>query len=79
MPRKENVKTYFEREVKPHLPDAWVDEARTKDGYEIPFSRPLLHVRLIRPVSDIEADIRALEDEIQGMSPRCCGEWGFTP
>jgi type I restriction enzyme M protein len=39
VPLKEDVHTYFEREVKPHLPDAWLDEARTKIGYEIPFTR----------------------------------------
>ena len=39
MPRKESIRAYVEREVKPHVPDAWVDESKTRDGYEIPFTR----------------------------------------
>jgi len=35
----EDVPTYFRREVLPHVPDAWIDEEKTKTGYEIPFNR----------------------------------------
>jgi type I restriction enzyme M protein len=67
VPRKEDVHAYFEREVKPHVPDAWIDESKTKDGYEIPFTRHFYKYIPLRPLADIEADIRRLEGEIQGM------------
>ena len=67
VPRKESITAYFDREVKPHVPDAWVDEGRTKDGYEVPFTRHFYTYTPLRPLADIEADIRRLEEEIQGM------------
>jgi type I restriction enzyme M protein len=67
VPRKEDIGVYFEREVKPHVPDAWVDESKTKDGYEVPFTRHFYQYRPLRPLADIEGDIRRLEAEIQGM------------
>jgi type I restriction enzyme M protein len=67
VPRKEEIRTYFDREVKPHVPDAWVDESKTKDGYEIPFTRHFYNYTPLRPLADIEADIRRLEGDIQGM------------
>jgi type I restriction enzyme M protein len=67
VPRKEDIQSYFEREVKPHVPDAWVDRSKTKDGYEISFTREFYKFTPLRPLADIEADIRKLEAEIQGM------------
>lgn len=67
LPRKEEIKAYFEREVKPHVPDAWIDENKTMDGYEIPFTRHFYKYTPLRPLPQIEAEIRNLEAEIQGM------------
>jgi type I restriction enzyme M protein len=67
VPRKEVIQTYLEREVKPHVPDAWIDEAKTRDGYEIPFTRQFYKFTALRPLAEVEADIRKLEGEIQGM------------
>lgn len=67
VPLKEDIRTYFEREVKPHVPDAWIDETKTKIGYAIPFTRHFYKFKPIRPVVEIEQDIRQLEGEIQGM------------
>ncbi|MDU2598240.1 MULTISPECIES: class I SAM-dependent DNA methyltransferase [Anaerococcus] len=39
IPFKENIEDYFKREVLPYTPDAWIDESKTKKGYEIPFTR----------------------------------------
>ncbi len=39
VPLSEDIKAYFKREVLPHAPDAWIDEAKSKVGYEIPFNR----------------------------------------
>ena len=39
VPLKESIEEYFKREVLPHVPDAWIDESKTKVGYEIPLNR----------------------------------------
>lgn len=67
VPLKEDVNAYVAREVLPHVPDAWVDESKTKIGYEIPFTRHFYEYKPLRPLAEIEAEIRALEAEIQGM------------
>ena len=67
VPLGENVGEYMAREVLPHVPDAWVDESKTKIGYEIPFTRHFYEYTPPRPLETIEAEIRALEEEIQGM------------
>ena len=55
------------REVLPYVPDAWVDEAKTKIGYEINFNSYFYTYVPPRPLAEIEADIRALETEIVRM------------
>ena len=67
VPLKEDIQTYFKREVLPHVPDAWIDESKTKIGYEIPFTRHFYKYRALRPLTEIEGEIRSLETEIQGM------------
>lgn len=67
VPLKEEIQAYFEREVLPHVPDAWIDESKTKKGYEIPFTRHFYQYTPLRPLPEIEAEIKELEDEIQGM------------
>jgi type I restriction enzyme M protein len=67
VPLKDDIQTYFDREVKPHVPDAWIDESKTKKGYEIPFTRHFYEVTPLRPLEQIEAEIETLEGEIQRM------------
>lgn len=67
VPLKEDIHAYFEREVKPHVPDAWIDESKTKVGYEIPITRHFYEYKPLRPLEVIEKEIRELEAEIQGM------------
>jgi len=67
VPLKEDVQAYFEREVRPHVADAWIDESKTRIGYEIPFTRHFYKYTPLRPLGEIEAEIRQLEAEIQGM------------
>ena len=64
VPLKEDVRAYVEREVLPHVPDAWVDEEKTKVGYEIPFNRHFYTYTPPRPLEEIEADIQAIEGDI---------------
>ena len=67
VPLGEDVGAYMAREVLPYVPDAWVDEAKTKVGYEINFNRYFYKYVPPRPLAEIEADIRALETEIVQM------------
>ena len=67
VPLAESIETYVAREVLPHVPDAWVDEAKTKVGYEIPINRHFYVYKPPRPLPEIEADIRELEAEIADL------------
>lgn len=64
VPLKENIHTYFEREVLPHVPDAWIDESKTKIGYEIPFTRYFYKFTPLRDSGEIISEIKALEERI---------------
>ncbi len=64
VPLAESIKSYMEREVEPHVPGAWVDESKTKVGYEIPFTREFYIYTPPRPLDEIDAEIKALEAEI---------------
>jgi type I restriction enzyme M protein len=67
VPLKENIKTYFEREVLPHVPDAWIDNSKTKKGYEINFTKYFYKYKPLRRLAEIRADILALEKETEGL------------
>jgi len=80
VPLKEDIAAYFEREVKPHVPDAWIAgveirkgkaeivyEDKVKVGYEIPITRHFYKYTPPRPLEEIEKEIRGLEKEIQGL------------
>ena len=72
VPLAEDVETYFQREVLPHAPDAWIDHDKTKVGYEIPFNRHFYVFEPPRPLADIDADLKRCTDRIltmiQGLS-----------
>ena len=61
------IDAYIEAEVLPHVPDAWADYSKTKVGYEIPINRHFYVYKPPRPLEEIEADIKALESEIEGL------------
>jgi type I restriction enzyme M protein len=73
VPLKEDVNEYMQREVLPHVPDAWVDESNTVIGYEIPFTRHFYEYVPPRALEVIEGEIRALEEEIRGMLEEVLG------
>jgi type I restriction enzyme M protein len=54
-------------EVLPYVADAWVDHARTKIGYEIPLTRHFYKYVPPRPLEEIDAEIKTLEEEIQRL------------
>lgn len=67
VPLKEDIHEYMVREVLPHVPDAWVEESKTKVGYEINFNRYFYKYTPPRPLEEIEADLRQIEQEIAEM------------
>lgn len=66
VPLKEDIQKYFEREVLPFAPDAWIDEKKSKVGYEIPFTRYFYKYEAPKPSADIMAEIMELEKELDG-------------
>jgi type I restriction enzyme M protein len=75
VPLGESVFDYFEREVKPHVPDAWIDEEKRDPldgrigivGFEIPFNRHFYKFTPPRPLEEIDADLKACTDRIKQM------------
>lgn len=61
------IEEYFQREVLPHVPDAWIDESKTKTGYEINFTKYFYEFKPLRSLAEIRADILALEEETDGL------------
>ena len=81
VPLGESIETFFEREVKPHVPDAWIDTNKRDEkdgqigivGYEINFNRYFYKYTPPRPLEEIEADIRAIEKDIVSMLAEVTG------
>jgi len=67
VPLSEDVEKYFRREVLPHAADAWIDDEKTKVGYEIPFSRHFYVFEPPRPLSAIDADLARVTARIKTM------------
>ncbi|WP_150305380.1 type I restriction-modification system subunit M [Pseudomonas saliphila] len=75
VPLGESIYDYFEREVKPHVPDAWIDESKTDAqdgevgivGFEIPFNRHFYVFKPPRPLDEIDRDLKACTDRIKQM------------
>ena len=66
VPLTEDIKEYFKREVLPFAPDAWIDEKKSKVGYEIPFTRYFYKYKAPRPSEEIMKEIIELERELDG-------------
>jgi type I restriction enzyme M protein len=75
VPLKEDIHTYFAREVLPHVPDAWIDLTKTDHqdgkpgivGYEINFNRYFYVYQPPRPLAQIDAELQAVEAEIAAL------------
>lgn len=75
VPLTEDIYEYFEREVKPHVPDAWIDESKRDEqdgevgivGFEIPFNRHFYVFEPPRPLEEIDADLKQCTDKIKQM------------
>lgn len=67
VPLCEDVESYFQREVVPHVPDAWIDGEKTKVGYEIPFNRHFYVFEPPRELAEIDAELKECTDRIRAM------------
>ncbi len=67
VPLKDDIDAYFEREVRPHVPDAWMDRSKDKVGYEINFNRHFYKYTPPRPLEAIDADLKQAEEEIMRL------------
>lgn len=61
----ESAEAYLRSEIHPYVPDAWVDHTKTKVGFEIPFTRQFYLYTPPRPVAEIAAEIKDLENQIE--------------
>jgi type I restriction enzyme M protein len=64
VPLEEDIEAFFDREVKPHVPDAWIDPAKSKVGYEINFNRHFYSYKAARPLEQIDAELKEAEEQI---------------
>ena len=67
VPLKENIYDYFLREVKPHVPETWINIDTTKIGYEITFNKYFYQHKPLRSIEDVSIDILQLECESDGL------------
>ncbi len=67
------IHDYFLREVKPHVPEAWIDLDKTKIGYEISFNKYFYQHKPLRSLEEVAAEILQLEAETDGLLKRLVG------
>jgi type I restriction enzyme M protein len=67
IPMKEDIQSYFEREVTPFIPDAWYETKGVKISYEIPFNKYFYDFKPLRSLDIINNDILKLEAETDGL------------
>ncbi|MEB2296501.1 MAG: class I SAM-dependent DNA methyltransferase [Ignavibacteria bacterium] len=68
------IQAFFEGEVLPYVPDAWIDESKTTIGYEIPFTRYFYKYESLRNTKEIADEILKLENETEGLLKNIIGQ-----
>ncbi|MBO5647480.1 MAG: SAM-dependent DNA methyltransferase, partial [Kiritimatiellae bacterium] len=76
VPLGENIAEYMKREVLPYNPEAWVDETKSKVGYEIPFTRTFYEYKPVEPAETIAARINDHESRLAAILGDLFGEGG---
>ena len=67
VPLEQDIDEYFKREVKPHLPNSWMDRNKDKIGYEINFTKYFYKYKPLRSLEEITQDLLKLEEESEGL------------
>jgi len=68
VPLSDSIDDYYDREVKPHLPDSWMDRSKDKVGYEINFTKYFYQFSPLRTLEKITEDLTSLDEEIRFLS-----------
>ena len=68
VPLSESIDEYYDREVRPHLSDSWMERSKDKVGYEINFTKYFYKFTPLRSLDEISSDLKTLDDEIQKLS-----------
>jgi len=66
VPLEQDIDDYYEREVKPHLPNSWMDRNKDKVGYEINFTKYFYKYKPLRSLEEVTQDLLKLDEEIEG-------------
>jgi type I restriction enzyme M protein len=67
VPLSESIEDYYEREVKPHVPDSWMDRSKDKIGYEINFTKYFYKFVPLRSLEEISTDLKSIDNEIHQL------------
>lgn len=67
VPLSEDIEQYFSREVEPHLPNSWIDFSKSKEGYEINFTKYFYKYKPLRSSGDITRDLLELDKESENL------------
>lgn len=67
IPLSVDIDDYYTREVKPHLPDSWMDRSKDTVGYEINFTKYFYKYKPLRSVEELKQDLIRLEEETDGL------------
>jgi type I restriction enzyme M protein len=73
IPLTVDMQDYMEKEVLPHVPDAWIDHSKTNIGYEVNFTKYFYQYKPLRSLNDIRKDIMAIEQETDGLLKEVIG------
>ena len=68
-----SIDEYFEKEVKPHLPESWMDRSKDSVGYEINFTKYFYQYKPLRSLSDLTKELLDLEKESDGLMNKLIG------
>ena len=68
VPLSDCIEEYFEREVKPHVPDSWLDRSKDRSGYEVNFNKYFYKFTPLRSLEEIVADLKQIDMEIESLS-----------
>jgi len=74
IPLLDDIDEYFEREVKPHLLDSWMERTKDKIGYEINFTKYFYKYKPLRSLEEITQDLLELDEEIEGKMKEILSE-----